>query len=162
VTLPCIPGSRSQAKSIGEVKQVQSLEAANAEIKRLKAENRTLQGERDILKSRGVLCKGVPVKYAFIKEHTGIFRVRPMCRVLHVHSSGYYKWLATPESPRTRENKALTALIIEYLEGSDKTYGSPRIHRDLKESGEHCGENRIARFMRMASIKAVRAYREPR
>jgi len=85
-----------------------------------------------------------------------------MSRVLHVHPSGYYKWLVTPASSRTRENKALTALIIEYWEGSDKTYGSPRIHRDLRESGEHCGENRIARLMRMASIKAVRAYRKPR
>ena len=85
-----------------------------------------------------------------------------MCRVLHIHPSGYYKWLANPESPRAQENKALTALIIEYWEGSDKTYGSPRIHRDLRESGEHCGENRIARLMRKASIKAVRAYRKPR
>ena len=87
--------------------------------------------------------------------------VRPMYRVIHVHPSGYYKWLVTPESSRAQENKALTALIIEYWEGSDKTYGSPRIHRDLRESGEHCGENRIARLMRKASIKAVRAYRKP-
>ena len=85
-----------------------------------------------------------------------------MCRVLRLHPSGYYRWLAKPESPRTKENKALTTLIIEYWEASDKSYGSPRIHRDLRESGERCGENRIARLMRMASIKAVRAYREPR
>ena len=48
--------------------------------------------------------------------------VCPMYRVLHVHPSGYYKWLANPESLRTQENQALTALIIEYWEGSDKTY----------------------------------------
>jgi len=41
---------KKSGKSIGAVKQVQSLEAANAEIKRLKAENRTLQEESDILK----------------------------------------------------------------------------------------------------------------
>ena len=41
---------KKSGKSIGAVKQTQSLEAANAEIKRLKAENRTLQEERDILK----------------------------------------------------------------------------------------------------------------
>ena len=41
---------KKSGKSIGAVKQAQSLEAANAEIKRLKAENRTLQEERDILK----------------------------------------------------------------------------------------------------------------
>jgi len=39
---------KKSGKSIGEVKQAQSLEAANVKIKRLKAENQTLQEERDV------------------------------------------------------------------------------------------------------------------
>ena len=41
-----------------------------AEVTRLKSELRRVQEERDILKkSRGVLCKAVRLRYAFIKEH---------------------------------------------------------------------------------------------
>ncbi len=41
---------KKSGKTIGVVKQAQTLEAAENEIRRLKAENRKLQEERDILK----------------------------------------------------------------------------------------------------------------
>ena len=85
-----------------------------------------------------------------------------MCRALQVHPSGYYKWLSCPESPREKTNKALTTLIKEYWLESDQTYGSPRIHRDLKEAGQICSENRVARLMRKASIRAIHALKKPR
>jgi putative transposase len=85
-----------------------------------------------------------------------------MCRVLQVHPSGFYKWLVEPESPRAKANKVLTELIVEYWDESGRTYGSPRIHRDLREAGEPCSENRVARLMRDATVKAIRAYKKPR
>ena len=85
-----------------------------------------------------------------------------MCRTLQVHPSGYYKWLSCPESSQAIANKALTELIIEYWDESGRTYGSPRIHRDLREAGEACSENRVARLMKKASIKAVHAMKKPR
>ena len=83
-----------------------------------------------------------------------------MCRILKVNPSGFYRWLKTPESPRTIENKKLTELIRFYWEESGQVYGSPNIHEDLKEAGYSYGVNRVARLMRVAGIKG--AYRRKR
>ena len=85
-----------------------------------------------------------------------------MCTVLRVHHSGYYQWLKQPESNRARENKRLTALIKESWLESGGIYGSPRIHVDLREAGETCSENRVARLMNLAGLKAIRGYKAPR
>jgi putative transposase len=44
--------------------------------------------------------------------------------------------------------------IRESFEQSDNTYGSPRVWRDLKDWGESCGKNRVARLMRQAGLRA--------
>ena len=48
------------------------------------------------------------MKYVFIRNHRGAFPVDLMCRTLEVGSSGFYAWLNRPESPRSRENRAIT------------------------------------------------------
>lgn len=85
-----------------------------------------------------------------------------MCRVMRVHRSGYYSWLKQPKSKREKENDRLLGLIQKSYLASGGIYGSPRVHRDLKEAGEPCGENRIARIMKYSRIKALRGYKRPR
>jgi putative transposase len=85
-----------------------------------------------------------------------------MCRVLRVHRSGYYAWLRKPLSDRSLEDRRLLALIRASHEGSGCAYGSPRVFLDLREEGERCGLNRVARLMKEHRIKAVRSYRRPR
>ena len=46
--------------------------------------------------------------------------------------------------------------IREEFETSDQTYGSPRIYRQLRANGICCGENRVARLMRKAGLRAMR------
>ena len=85
-----------------------------------------------------------------------------MCRILKVHRSGYYAWKAKPLSQRALEDVTLLAEIKQSYEDSYGIYGSPRIHRDLREAGFICSENRVARLMREAKIKSIRGYRRPR
>jgi len=99
------------------------------------------------------------VKYAFIREHQAQFTVKRMCGVLGVSSSGYYDWIDRPESQRSRLNRSLLTKIQCFHQASRKTYGSPRIHRDLQESGECVGINRVARLMKQAGIQAKMAKR---
>lgn len=84
------------------------------------------------------------------------------CRVLRVQRSGFYAWLKEPESSLAKENARLVGLIKAAYEESTESYGSPRICKDLREKGERCGENRVAKLMKAQGIKAIRRYRKPR
>ena len=77
-----------------------------------------------------------------------------MCRLLGVSSSGFYDWLGRPVSAHERENAQLLNAIKHSHEASDGTYGSPRVVRDLIDAGFSCSENRVARLMKAAGIKA--------
>ena len=58
-----------------------------------------------------------------------------MCQVFNVSRSGYYHWLKEPISQREREDMELKQKITEIYYNSRKTYGSPRIHRQLLREG---------------------------
>jgi len=77
-----------------------------------------------------------------------------MCRVLEVSPSGYYAWLTRGQSPRALANADLLKRIRQSFADSDRTYGSPRIVRDLNDDGMTCSVNRVARLMHIAGIKA--------
>jgi putative transposase len=85
-----------------------------------------------------------------------------MCHVLKVHRSGYYAWKACPKSRRTLADEALLIDIRQSFEESHGIYGSPRIHRDLREAGKRCGVKRVARLMSQAQLRSVRGYKRPR
>jgi len=85
-----------------------------------------------------------------------------MCRVLRVHRSGFYAWLHIPESNRAKENNRLLTMIRESFQENGGVYGSPRIHRDLREMGISCGRNRVARIMRKHKIRALIGYKKPK
>ena len=54
----------------------------------------------------------------------------------------------------SQANARLTARIRDSFAASDRTYGSRRVWRDLQDWGEACSENRVARLMRVAQLKA--------
>jgi putative transposase len=83
-----------------------------------------------------------------------------MCRLLNVHRSGFYAWSKNPKSNREIEDERLYRKIEGYWSDSDQTYGSPRIYKDLRESGETCGLNRVAKIMRQRKLKAIRGYKK--
>lgn len=99
------------------------------------------------------------MKFAFIAKHRGVWQTKQMCEVLGVSRSGFYDWLQRPESARAARNRLLLVQILTSFEGSDRTYGSPRIFRDLIGWGYACSENRVARLMHNAGIVARRRRR---
>lgn len=99
------------------------------------------------------------MRYGFIARHRTVWPTWAMCRVMEVSASGFYEWLGRSPSCRQRENLRLTGRIRESFEASDRTYGSPRVWRDLHEWGEACSENRVARLMQAAGLQARRKRR---
>jgi putative transposase len=98
------------------------------------------------------------VKFQFIATHQDEFPVRRMCRVLRVSASGYYAWQYRLRSQRHIEDAALLAEIRRVHERSRQTYGSPRIHAELRAQGKCCNHKRIERLMQQHAIRA----RQPR
>lgn len=88
-----------------------------------------------------------------MEDYRGQFSITAMARVLEVSTSGYYSWRRREESRRSQENRKLLVEIKAIHTESDATYGSPRIHRELQARGIRCGENRVARLMRLHEVR---------
>ena len=127
-----------------------------AELKRLRKENAVLRQERDILKkSRGLLREGgKSMRFALIDAKKAEFPVRTMCRVLEVSESGFFSWKGRPASQRQRDDMIYLAHIRTAFELSNRTYGSPRMHRELVDEGLPMGRRRTARLMRENGLAA--------
>ena len=82
-----------------------------------------------------------------------------MCRVFKLHRSGFYAWLDKPLSDHAIEDRRLLKRIKEFYIASGGTYGSPWIHRDLRDAGETCSVHRVARIMRENKLKAQIGYK---
>lgn len=94
------------------------------------------------------------MRFAFIRAHAQAFNILLMCRVLCVSRSGYYAWLKRPPSDRERADHELAQLIRATHERSRGTYGSPRIHAELRAQGCKVGRKRVARLMRCHALIA--------
>ena len=89
--------------------------------------------------------------YSFIAEEQASndagWSIAEMCRVLEVSRSGFYDWQRRPPSDRQVTDELLAVEIEAIWECSDRTYGSPRIHRWLRRHGFRVGRKRVARIM---------------
>ena len=94
------------------------------------------------------------MKFAFIQEHLGAFRVETVCQVLEVTRSGYYAWLGRSDSPRATRRQELAVKIRAVHKSNREVYGSPRICRALNAQGESACENTVASVMREQEIRA--------
>jgi putative transposase len=90
-----------------------------------------------------------------VKANHGMHPAAVMCRTLGVSESGYHAWRTRPPSRRARRDVELTTLIRAAHDDSKGIYGSPNIHRELRDQGIRVGKKRVARLMRRASLVGV-------
>jgi transposase InsO family protein len=76
-----------------------------------------------------------------------------MCKLLGVSTAGYYAWLKRAESERAVKDRELLGLIHAVHEASRETYGSPRVHEELREQGVRVGRKRVERLMREEQLE---------
>jgi len=78
-----------------------------------------------------------------------------MCEILDVSASGYYAWCRRPASAHAQRDQQLRVLVRASFEASKRRYGSPRIHRDLREDHEErVSRKRVIRLMQEDGLKA--------
>jgi len=100
------------------------------------------------------------VKCKFIEDNRRNYGVKWLCDLLQVSRSGYYAARHRPPSERRRRQATLTARIGEIHLASRETYGSPRVHAELRAQGVSCCRNTVAKLMRQAQIipRAIRRF----
>lgn len=82
------------------------------------------------------------------------YPIRTLCQTLQISASAYYAWRKRRAVPGARalQNQQLAAMIQAVFKASRHTYGSPRIQQALRQQGQACGRNRIARLMRQQQL----------
>jgi transposase len=112
----------------------------------------------DLEKSRGLLRQGErqPVAvYRSVAAQKASHSVKTPCRVLGVSRSGFHAWERRAPSDRALSDAWLSERIRQVHGSSRGTYGSPRIHAELRFDGIRVGRKRVERLMREQRLSGL-------
>jgi hypothetical protein len=129
------------------------------EFAELRRRNRLLEQESEILRRAAARAGECPPKVIFplVRElaDDGV-PVAVACRVLNISRSGFCDWLGRPEPLRELRNRELMKIIREIHAGSRGSYGSPRVHAELRlGKGMQVNRKRVERLMREAGLQGI-------
>jgi putative transposase len=102
------------------------------------------------------------MRYRFVAAERASYPVRLLCRVVGVAASGFYAWLRRAPSRREHRDRSLAGRIGTVFAASRCTYGSPRVHAELRAEGIRVSRKRVARLMRENGLAAPLRRRFPR
>jgi putative transposase len=102
------------------------------------------------------------MRFRFVAAERASFPVRLPCRVVGAAASGFYAWLRRGPARREGADRGLGARVEAVFAASRGTYGSPRVHAELRAQGVRVGRNRVARLMREGGLSATVRRRAPR
>lgn len=89
-----------------------------------------------------------------MQENVGLWKIEEMAYLLGVSRSGYYNFCYRKISKRQQENTKLQKIIETIFLKSRQTYGSPRVHAELKAQGFEVSRPRVARLMKKLGMVA--------
>ncbi len=90
------------------------------------------------------------MRYAWIQEHSDVWPVDRMCKVMGVSRTSYYYWL---KNGSRSEDAMLLKLIQELFKSSMQSYGARRIKEALEQRyGWIVSKRRIGRIMKQLNL----------
>jgi HTH-like domain len=143
---------RNAAQTISSLTGLTTQQALEQENRRLKRELEIVRQEREILKAATKFFLPQSVRFTFIRDHTDLFEIAIILRVLSVSKSGFYAWLKRLTSPRAALNAVPLEEIKAVHNASRGSYGSPRVTAALRRSGARVSRHRVVRLMRTAEL----------
>jgi putative transposase len=102
------------------------------------------------------------VRFEFIDAQKALFPVEFMCEQLGVSRSGFYAWKIRPESARQQQEQQLAEEVAQVHQQSRGTYGSPRVHAEMRARGRKVSRKRVARLMKKQKLQARKKRRSVR
>jgi putative transposase len=99
------------------------------------------------------------MRFKLVDAKKATMPIAQLCCMLGVSVSGYYAWKSREASQRQRDDLVVLAHIRGHFTCSNESYGSPRMHAELKAEGLGVGRHRIARLMRQNGLKALQKRR---
>lgn len=93
--------------------------------------------------------------YRFIRAEKANWSVRTLCRVLGVARSAYHDWVKAVPSSRAKEDATLLVHIKAIHRRSRGTYGSPRVHAELRAQGFKVGRKKVAALMHAHGLEGI-------
>ena len=99
------------------------------------------------------------MRYTWIESHRDQYSVSRLCRLLEVSRTGYLQWRGRPCSDRSLACRALDVQVAAIHAASKRSYGRPRIVRDLRNQGLLIGHERVRRSLQRQGLRPV--YKRP-
>jgi putative transposase len=87
-----------------------------------------------------------------VRAYQADYPVSVMCRVFGVTTSGFDAWSRRAPSKHRLSDLVIGDRIETFFRASRSTYGRPRIHADLRDTGIAASGKRVARLMRERRI----------
>jgi putative transposase len=98
--------------------------------------------------------------FRFIGAERANHPISLMCRLLAVSRSGFHAWQRRAPSQHALDDAWLSERIRAIHGRSRGTYGSPRVHAELRRQGLHVGRKRVERLMRAAGLSGSHRLRK--
>lgn len=92
--------------------------------------------------------------FDFIKNHTQLFPIEKMCKILQVSQSGYYRWKNKVLSIRVQKMNLIKEQIKTIYFESKQRYGSPRIAIELNVLGFKISRITVAKYMKQLGLRS--------
>ena len=97
----------------------------------------------------------------YVQEHRGRFGVEPICRVLGVSASAFYRRANGQQSARVIEDERLLGRILELHASNYFAYGYRRMWKALGRAGEQVARCQVQRLMRSHGIVGAKRRGRP-
>ena len=94
------------------------------------------------------------MRFAFIGVERAEHSVARLCRCVRVTRGGFYAWLKRPPSRHTEEDARLRVLVRAAFDENRRSYGSPRILKELQDQDVRVSRKRVIRLMQAEGLKA--------
>jgi putative transposase len=99
------------------------------------------------------------VSQRFVSDHAGEYPVTRLCALVEVPRSSFYA-SRNRLSARDLDDAWLANAIVDIHEASRRTYGSPRVHAQLRHDGRRHSRKRIARIMAECGLVGAHSRRK--